>query len=170
MLVELSTQKDQSQSYGSPKLANEEMATKYLLATSSPNLPSLQEPSPQQPGSKEGHLCPELMAHQQDKLSSINIKCCDLNGTGSRPELFEPATRKSGSFIQVQNNKAELRAGCGREKKSRADGYKLSLGVIADRGNVVTQSAEIRKDTDTKTPKEAEVYQWPWAGPSVSPA
>lgn len=60
-------------------------------------------------------------------------------------------------------------AGCGREQ-SRADGYKLSLGVIADCGNVVTQSAEIRKDTDTKTPKEAEVYQWPRAGPSVSPA
>lgn len=36
MLVELSTQKDQSQSYGSPKLANEEMATKCLLAISSP--------------------------------------------------------------------------------------------------------------------------------------
>lgn len=47
MLAELSSQKDQSQPYGSPKLGNKEKATTCLLAFSSPQIPSLQEPSPE---------------------------------------------------------------------------------------------------------------------------
>lgn len=43
----------------------------------------------------------------------------------------------------------------------RADGHKFP--------NAVTQSSQSRTDKDTKTPKEAEIYQWPCAGPSLTP-
>lgn len=56
---------------------------------------------------------------------------------------------------------------CGGEKESRW--IQIISGVIVDCGKAMTQSSESRKDTDTQTLKEGEVYLWPRAGPSVSP-